>query len=116
VNTPGARLVSILLFGLLALSWLALPVQGSSHPTGNPPSHLASDCRTARRSSGPGEKTGAARRRPITAPACAALSSTGAFRTSGVTLRLGDGGWEVVQITSADGRYGFGSLAKDSFS
>jgi uncharacterized repeat protein (TIGR01451 family) len=25
-------------------------------------------------------------------------------------LRLGDGGWELVQITSTDGRYGFGSL------
>ena len=43
---------------------------------------------------------------------CAGLRGTvvnwGFQNEPGVTLRLGDGGWELVQITSTDGRYGFG--------
>ncbi len=30
----------------------------------------------------------------------------------GVTVHLGDGGWEATQITSTDGRYGFGPLGE----
>jgi uncharacterized repeat protein (TIGR01451 family) len=113
VNTPRARLVSILLFGLLALSWLALPVQGSvppqqgtPHPTLPPTSGPPGPA-----GAGSGTEGGA-----VTADHCAGLRGTvvnwGFQNEPGVTLRLGDGGWELVQITSTDGRYGFGSLGE----
>ena len=113
MNTPGARLVSILLLGMLALSWLALPVQGSVPPQqGTPHPTLPPTAGPPAGPGGPGAKTegGAAGDR------CAGLRGTvinwGFQNEPGVTLRLGDGGWEVTQITSADGRYGFGSLGE----
>jgi uncharacterized repeat protein (TIGR01451 family) len=114
VNTPGARLVSILLFGLLALSWLALPVQGSVPPQqGTPHPTLPPTAGPPAGPAGPGSKTeGGA----VTTDHCAGLRGTvvnwGFQNEPGVTLRLGDGGWELVQITSTDGRYGFGSLGE----
>ncbi len=115
MNTPRARLVSILLFGLLALSWLALPVQGSVPPQqGTPHPTLPPTAGPAAGPGGPGSGTegGGA----VTADHCAGLRGTvvnwGFQNEPGVTLRLGDGGWELVQITSTDGRYGFGSLGE----
>jgi uncharacterized repeat protein (TIGR01451 family) len=111
VNTPRARLVSILLFGLLALSWLALPVQGSVPPQQGTPHPTLPP--TAGPPAGPGSKTGEG---AATTDHCAGLRGTvvnwGFQDEPGVTLRLGDGGWELVQITSTDGRYGFGSLGE----
>jgi uncharacterized repeat protein (TIGR01451 family) len=114
VNTPGARLVSVLLLGVLALSWLALPVQGSVPPQqGTPHPTLPPTAGPPAGAGGPGVKTkggGAVSDR------CAGLHGTvvnwGFHNEPGVTVRLGDGGWEVVQITSTDGRYGFGSLGE----
>jgi uncharacterized repeat protein (TIGR01451 family) len=113
VNTPGARLVCILLLGVLALSWLALPVQGSVPPQqGTPHPTLPPTAGPPAGPSGPGSKTESG----AVSDHCAGLRGTvinwGFQNEPGVTLRLGDGGWEVVQITSADGRYGFGSLGE----
>jgi uncharacterized repeat protein (TIGR01451 family) len=47
---------------------------------------------------------------------CAGLSGTvvnwGFQNEPGVTLRLGDGGWETTQVTSDDGSYQFGPLGQ----
>jgi uncharacterized repeat protein (TIGR01451 family) len=113
VNTPRARLVGILLFGLLALSWLALPVQGSVPPQQGTPHPTLPPTSGPPGPAGPG--SGAAGG-AVTADHCAGLRGTvvnwGFQDEPGVTLRLGDGGWELVQITSTDGRYGFGSLGE----
>jgi uncharacterized repeat protein (TIGR01451 family) len=114
VNTPRARLVGILLFGLLALSWLALPVQGSVPPQqGTPHPTLPPTAGPPAGPGGPGEKGGGG---AVTTDHCASVRGTvvnwGFQNEPGVTLRLGDGGWELVQITSTDGRYGFGSLGE----
>ena len=113
MSTPGARLVSILLLGVLALSWPALPVQGSVPPQqGTPHPTQPPTAGPPAGPSGPGVKTEGG----AVSDHCAGLRGTvinwGFQNEPGVTLRLGDGGWEAVQITSADGQYRFGSLGE----
>ena len=113
IQPPTLKLVGAVFIALFLLAtWLAQPVagvnppmQGTPRPTLPPPPGTPVS---------PG--IGDVGQDIVTADNCAGLRGTvinwGFHNEPGVTLRLGDGGWEATQITSDDGRYVFGPLGQ----
>jgi uncharacterized repeat protein (TIGR01451 family) len=101
----GAVLVTL----FLLTTWFAQPVAGVTPPTqGGRPTLPPPE------QPGPGGPEGGGG--GLTAESCAGLHGAvinwGFQNEPGVTLRLGDGGWEARQITATDGRYQFGPLGQ----
>jgi uncharacterized repeat protein (TIGR01451 family) len=101
----GAVLVTL----FLLVTWFAQPAMGvtppmqEDRPTLPPPQ--------------PGPSGGGAEgEEGMPAGTCAGLRGTvinwGFQNEPGITLRLGDGGWETTQVTSTDGSYQFGPLGE----
>ncbi len=103
-----------MLVALLLLSmWFARPVAGVNPPMqGGPPRPTLPPPGATPVSPGGNESGGGGGE----ADHCAGLRGTvinwGFHNEPGVTLRLGDGGWEATQVTSDDGRYAFGALGQ----
>lgn len=103
----GAVLVAL----LLLTTWFAQPAAGVNPPTqGGRPTLPPIEQPGGPGGITPGGLGG------LTADSCAGLRGTvinwGFHNEPGVTLRLGDGGWETTQISATDGRYQFGPLGQ----
>lgn len=109
MRIQGARLIGLLVVGMLILVWLATPAAGSSPPPQGGTPHPSLD------EPGPAESGGIEGEVP-SGELCTGLRGTvinwGFQNEPGITLRLSDGGWETTQITATDGRYQFGPLGQ----
>jgi len=105
----GLKLGAAVLITLFVLTtWFAQPARGvtppmqEERPTLPPPS------------GGPGGGTDGGG--DVTGDNCAGLRGTvinwGFQNEPGVSLRLGDGGWETMQVSADDGHYQFGALGQ----
>jgi uncharacterized repeat protein (TIGR01451 family) len=101
----GAMLVAL----LLVATWFAQPAMGVTPPVQGERPVLPPPPPDPSGGEAEGEEA-------VPAGNCAGLSGTvvnwGFQNEPGVTLRLGDGGWETTQVTSDDGSYQFGSLGQ----
>lgn len=115
MRTPGTRLVGVLAVGMLVMIWVASPALGSSPPPQGGTPHPTLPPLPGPPPGGAGGGAPAAGAAPA-GNLCAGLRGTvvnwGFHNEPGVTLRLGNGSWEAVQVTSDDGRYGFGPLGQ----
>lgn len=101
----GAVLVTLFLLA----TWFAQPVMGVAPPL--------QDERPTLPPPQPGPSgDGAEGEEDVSAGTCAGLRGTvvnwGFQNEPGITLRLGDGGWETTQVSSTDGSYQFGPLGQ----
>ncbi len=109
VRAQGSRLIAVLTVGMLVLVCLASPVLGSSPPPqgGTPHPTLPP---------APGPLPGGPEGAVPSGAQCAGLRGTvinwGFQNEPGITLRLGNGDWQMAQITSTDGSYQFGPLGE----
>jgi uncharacterized repeat protein (TIGR01451 family) len=106
------KLVGATLALLLLLMWFAQPAVGVSPPLqGTPRPTLPPGGPPPPSGAGSGTDGGV-----VTDENCASLRGTvinwGFQNEPDVALRLGDGGWEVFQVTADDGRYSFGPLGQ----
>jgi uncharacterized repeat protein (TIGR01451 family) len=108
LKLSGAAVVALLLLA----TWFAQPVAGVSPPMQGPPDRPTLPPPGATPAGPGGDEAGGGGEADHCAGLRGSVINWGFHNEPGVSLRLGDGGWEATQVTSDDGRYAFGALGR----